>query len=88
MLRFLWKAFVFISVVHMGITLWLVWIHQGERRMYRGKPETMAAINDAVDNGLFTADAMLQELMAALDGTELTECWDYIKRNWEIEDEG
>ena len=55
--------------------------------MYRGKPETMAAINDAVDNGLFTADMMLQELMAALDGTELTECWEYIKRNWEIEDE-
>ena len=60
----------------------------GDRRMYRGKPETMAAINDAVDNGLFTADAMLQELMAAMDGTELTECWDYIKRMWEIEDEG
>ena len=55
--------------------------------MYRGKPETMVAINDAVDNGLFTADAMLQELMAAMDGTELTECWDYIKRMWEIEDE-
>ena len=55
--------------------------------MYRGKPETMVAINDAVDNGLFTADAMLQELMAAMDGTELTECWAYIKRMWEIEDE-
>ena len=55
--------------------------------MYRGKPETMVAINDAVDNGLFTADAMLQELMAAMDGTELTECWEYIKRMWEIEDE-
>ena len=52
------------------------------------KVQAMCAINDAVDNGIFTADVMLQELMSALDGRELTECWDWIKQNWEINDEG
>ena len=58
------------------------------REMMDSKVQAMCAINDAVDNGIFTADVMLQELMSALDGQELTECWDWIKQNWEINDEG
>lgn len=52
------------------------------------KAGILCEIYNVLDNALMSKDQLLYELMGAMTTDELKENWEYIKRNWEIEDEG
>ena len=51
------------------------------------KASVMGEINHVLDNEIMSAEQLLDEMLGAMTIDELKENWDYIKRNWEIEDE-
>ena len=55
--------------------------------MYTTKAGILGEINNVLDNEIMSAEQLLDELLGAMTIDELKENWEYIKRNWEIEDE-
>ncbi len=51
------------------------------------KAGVLGEINYVLDNEIMSAEQLLGELLGAMTDVELKENWDYIKSNWEIEDE-
>ena len=56
--------------------------------MYTTKAGVLGEINNVLDNELMSKEQLLDEMLGAMTADELKENWEYIKRNWEIEDEG
>ena len=55
--------------------------------MYTTKAGVLAEINYVLDNELMSKEQLLDELLGAMTIDELLENWEFIKGNWEIQDE-
>ena len=51
------------------------------------KAGVLGEIYNVLDNEIMSAEMLLDEMLGAMTADELKENWEYIKRNWEIEDE-
>ena len=51
------------------------------------KAGVLAEINIVLDNEIMTAEQLLDELMGAMTNVELKENWEWVKQNWDINDE-
>ena len=49
---------------------------------------THSFISSLLDNEWIREEQLLDEMLGAMTADQLKEIWEYIKRNWEIEDEG
>ncbi len=58
-----------------------------EMNMEFTKAGVLAEVNQALDNGLITEEQLLNELLLGMTNVELKDNWEWIKRNWDIEDE-
>ena len=51
------------------------------------KAGVLAEVNQALDNGLISPEQLLNELLLGMTNVELKENWEWVKRNWDINDE-
>ncbi len=51
------------------------------------KAGVLAEVNQALDNGLITEEQLLNELLLGMTNVELKDNWEWVKRNWDIDDE-
>ena len=52
------------------------------------REHVLGEINEVLDNEIMTPEQLLGELLLSMETPELRENWEFIKRNWEINDEG
>ncbi len=58
-----------------------------EMNMEFTKAGVLAEVNQALDNGLITEEQLLNELLLGMTNVELKDNWEWVKRNWDIDDE-
>ena len=51
------------------------------------KADVLGEVNDALDNGLISPEQLLNELLLGMTNVELKENWEWVKQNWDINDE-
>ena len=51
------------------------------------KASVLDEVNDALDNGLISEAQLLNELLLGMTNVELKENWEWVKQNWDINDE-
>ena len=51
------------------------------------KAGVLAEVNQALDNGLISPEQLLNELLLGMTNVELKENWEWVKQNWDINDE-
>ena len=51
------------------------------------KAGVLAEVNQALDNGLISPEQLLNELLLGMPNVELKENWEWVKQNWDINDE-